>query len=294
MTTSVLKKITLFFVSAIAYAMISGGCKENLSQTSFVEKRDTILNDEHRLIVCGQFVENDTLFFLQEYLKKWKDTLHNVSIYLEPDSNSIYYKPDFWLMRFDEEYCDEQMRQWQSNREKRFLSTWEKVSLFNLPIDWIPLHYRNGEPYVLVPCEVDYPWQVHLTDSVLKAKGFGHDLISLRKSERLSPTLYHFRLGNYDEFGHSFLHTYENGELYIHVIDQLTKASIWEYRKSGKETLYHLMIPIQSISYFKLIVCNAMLQKFTHNELDLLFDEVDVKALLEEVKSGKKTNLFNN
>ena len=78
------------------------------------------------------------------------------------------------------------------------------------------------------------------------------------------------------------------------MIDQLTKASIWEYRKSGKETLYHLMIPIQSISYFKLIVCNAMLQKFTHNELDLLFDEVDVKTLLEEVKSGKKTNLFNN
>ena len=53
------------------------------------------------------------------------------------------------------------------------------------------------------------------------------------------------------------------------------------------------MIPIESVSSFDLIVCSAPYQKYFGNQQEL-FDKVDVKALLEEAKGGKRTTLFNN
>lgn len=37
------------------------------TRVAYKEKRDTLIQNDHTLLIAGQFVENDTLFFVQEY-----------------------------------------------------------------------------------------------------------------------------------------------------------------------------------------------------------------------------------
>ena len=70
----------------------------------------------------------------------------------------------------------------------------EKVDCFGLPSDWIPLHYYQGVPYVFSSCMVDVPQQRRLTDSLLIHRDMEIFFFPLAGSERVSPTVCHFKL----------------------------------------------------------------------------------------------------
>ena len=269
-------------------ALIS--CKSSMGIRQLVEEewRDTVRNTKYDFLIKGEFIENDTLFFTQEFLKDYPTEdgrpLRNTAIFLEPSKNSHYYTQEYWIEHLNEESCAKDWIYWQEWRMEKGLPALCKVEIFGLPKDWIPLHFYKGRPCAYVPCEIDYPLQRQLTDSLIASRWYDTFFTPLKSSKKQSASLYHFEIEDY--------RTLKTADLYIHIIDKKTKTAVWEYRYPDKEE-YILMIPIESVSSFDLIVCSAPYQKYFGNQQEL-FDKVDVKALLEEAKGGKRTTLFNN
>ena len=282
-----IKKNTVIISLLIGVGMAFAGCKNSQKETGRISMEiDTLLNDDLRLIVGGEFMENDTLFFLQEYLKNWENragnTQRNTIIYLEPDSNSFCYNPEFWIDHFDEQSCATDLRDWLSFRKEKKVADalLKKVPLFDLPVDWIPLHHRNGKAYVLTPCEVDFPPQIRLTDSLIVKKRMDFVFTPMVKSEQCKPNVYRFDLES-DNYS----------SLYVYIIDERTKCAVWHWE--GKtESAYYLMIPVTSVRDFDMVHCGSYLMKFAYNNL-WEPDEVDVKSLLESVQAGKKVDIYN-
>ena len=52
------------------------------------------------------FVENDTLFFVQEYDREDGEMSRNTYIFLEPDRQNEYFQPDYWINRFEGNHED--------------------------------------------------------------------------------------------------------------------------------------------------------------------------------------------
>ena len=77
-------------------------CRAGQPHSGEAEQRDTLYSKGSYWIVGGRFVENDTLFFLQEWAEEEGKLVRNATIYLEPDSDSYYYTPEYWLSYFDE------------------------------------------------------------------------------------------------------------------------------------------------------------------------------------------------
>ena len=279
-------------VVLVCIGLLTGlfGCKSSMSIRQLVKEewRDTVRNTKYDFLIKGEFIENDTLFFTQEFLKNYPtedgEPLRNTTIFLEPSKNSHYYTQEYWIEYLDEERCAEDWEYWQEGRMEEGLPALRRVETFGLPKDWIPLHFYKGRPCAYVPCQLDSPCQRRLTDSLIAERGFDVFFTPLISSEKQSESLYHFEIEDY--------RTLKTADLYIHIIDKKTKAAVWKYRYPNKEE-YILMIPIESVSCFDLIVCKAPYQIYMEDQ-QLLFDRVDVKTLLEEVKSGKRTNLFNN
>lgn len=255
------------------------------------ENRDTITNTESYLLIKGEFIENDTLFLAQEFFKEDLEnngsskTFLNTCVYLEPNKDSKYYTRNYWISFFDENHYKDDFEVWSRWRMEKKLPSLQKVDRLGLPTDWVPLHFYKGVPCVYAPCVVDVPFQCRMNDSIIVYRNMEPDFASLSKSEKLSDKTYHLTLGNWS-------YSTDSVEVYIHILDEKTRTAVWEYRYPDKTT-YSLLTPVESIPQFDLIVCRALYQEYSANEREL-FDKVDAKSLLEEVKSGKRTTLFNN
>lgn len=239
------------------------------TRVTYKEKRDTLIQNDHTLLIAGQFVENDTLFFVQEYDCEAGKMSRNTYIFLEPDRQSEYFQPDYWINRFEGNHEDylQQIKEHRNYHLKNNGTPYQKVNTFGLPADWIPLHYFDGKPYAYIPPETDTPAPRRLTDSLLIQKDFEIYTFPLRKSRKLSPTLYHFRL--------------EETDLFIHILDEQTQTAVWEYRQ-GTKNWYHLMIPVASVRYFDLMHSIAPNHKYFETHQAPVFDSVNIKALLQQ------------
>lgn len=51
------------------------------TRVAYKEKRDTLIQNDHTLLIAGQFVENDTLFFVQEYDREDGEMSRNTYIF---------------------------------------------------------------------------------------------------------------------------------------------------------------------------------------------------------------------
>lgn len=239
------------------------------TRVAYKEKRDTLIQNDHTLLIAGQFVENDTLFFVQEYDREDGEMSRNTYIFLEPNRQSEYFQPDYWINRFEGNHEDylQQIKEHRNHHLKNNGTLYQKVNTFGLPADWIPLHYFDGNPYAYIPPETDTPAPRRLTDSLLIQKDFEIYTFPLRESRKLSPTLYHFRL--------------EETDLFIHILDEQTQTAVWEYRQ-GKKNWYHLMIPVASVRYFDLMHSIAPNHKYFETHQAPVFDSVNIKALLQQ------------
>lgn len=188
---------------------------------------------------------------------------------MEPDRQSEYFQPDYWINRFEGNHEDylQQIDEHRNYHLKNNDTPYQKVNTFGLPVDWIPLHYFDGKPYAYIPPETDTPAPRRLTDSLLIQKDFEIYTFPLRESRKLSPTLYHFRL--------------EETDLFIHILDEQTQTAVWEYRQ-GKKNWYHLMIPVASVRYFDLMHSIAPNHKYFETHQAPVFDSVNIKALLQQ------------
>ena len=265
-----------------------GSCCTSQKHSGEAEQRDTLYSKGSYWIVGGRFVENDTLFFLQEWAEEEGKLVRNATIYLEPDSDSYYYTPEYWLLYFNEKNYASQFETWNMYREREHGDALRTVDLFGLPADWIPLHHLDGKPFVLASCEYDYPPQTHLTDSVVAQRGLEMAFLPLRSSEQLSPDCYHFRVGR-----RIYFQPEEDPitDLYVHRIDARTGAAIWEYRKA-EESILHLMVPAASARLFDLVACRDPLWRFMRKSL-WQPDEVDLKAVLEAMNAGGKIDIYH-
>lgn len=239
------------------------------TRVAYKEKRDTLIQNDHTLLIAGQFVENDTLFFVQEYDREDGEMSRNTYIFLEPDRQSEYFQPDYWINRFEGNHEDylQQIKEHRNYHLKNNGTPYQKVNTFGLPADWIPLHYFDRKPYAYIPPETDTPAPRRLTDSLLIQKDFEIYTFPLRESRKLSPTLYHFRL--------------EETDLFIHILDEQTQTAVWEYRQ-GKKNWYHLMIPVASVRYFDLMHSITPNHKYFETHQAPVFDSVNIKALLQQ------------
>lgn len=76
------------------------------TRVAYKEKRNTLIQNDHTLLIAGQFVENDTLFFVQEYDREDGEMSRNTYIFWEPDRQSEYFQPDYWINRFEGNHED--------------------------------------------------------------------------------------------------------------------------------------------------------------------------------------------
>lgn len=270
--------LALSVVFGITYAANDGRMKDR----TFEEVRDTVCNDEYTLEIHGRFVEDDTLFFLKEYVTEKGSKQLNTSAYLEPDRNSLYYMPEYWLSRFDGidgDAVQQDMRYWTNYRQEHNGKSLGKVRLPDIPADWIPLYHVDGKTCVFVPCEVDR--QYRLTDSLLMWKGFEISFFAMRKSECLSPACQHFQV---EELEGTF------SDLYIHRVDNDTDASVWEFRYGDSSSEYILMIPVASVKDFDMVVCQTVGDKYFG---DWGLCTVDAERILEAARRGEKIDIHH-
>lgn len=273
-------KTTLLILLSI---IISAGAipehpqKKSVENNSiYKEHKDTVLQNKHSTIIMGHFTENDTTFFLKEYDKEEGKQYLNTIIYIEPDKKSIYYKEiaqPIFLHSGDVQY---DLDAWKRHRQEKQKTPLSKIDLSGLPTDWIPLHLYQNHYYVFKPCEVDVPLRRCLTDSTLAYYSMEYYFNAIQKLEKKSKSLYYIELESQKEGCLS------PTQIYIHIIDNRKKVSIWEYRKENKSE-YELMIPTESAKYFDMIVCSSPIHKFFYEEL-LKFDEIDFKTLLKQKK----------
>ena len=129
-------------------ALIS--CKSSMGIRQLVEEewRDTVRNTKYDFLIKGEFIENDTLFFTQEFLKDYPTEdgrpLRNTAIFLEPSKDSRYYTQEYWIEHLGGEFWKEQLLYWNQKRKEKSHGSLQKVNTFGLPIDWIPLHFYKG------------------------------------------------------------------------------------------------------------------------------------------------------
>ena len=159
---------------------------------------------------------------MQEYDREDGEMSRNTYIFLEPDRQSEYFQPDYWINRFEGNHEDylQQIKEHRNYHLKNNDTPYQKVNTFGLPADWIPLHYFDRKPYAYIPPETDTPAPRRLTDSLLIQKDFEIYTFPLRESRKLSPTLYHFRL--------------EETDLFIHILDEQTQTAVWNIGKERK------------------------------------------------------------
>lgn len=241
------------------------------------EYKDTVLNNKYSTIIMGRFVENDTTFFLKEYLK---ERGLNTVVYVEPDKNSIKYKniaqPVFKPI-YHPESGQKELDCWREYRQEKQMPPLSKFDLHDLPTDWIPLHSYQNHYYVFDPCEVDVPFRRCLTDSTLNYFTMEFYFNALRKFEKKANSLYYIELEGRGEDNLA-----KPTQIYIHIIDSLKKVAVWETRK-GNQTEYELMIPTESAKYFDMLVCDCPIAKFMDVNL-IKFDKIDFMTLLKQRK----------
>ena len=252
--------LSVLFCGGTAFSLFGCG---NAAKRSLAFKGycDTVLNDSLRLIVRGHFVENDTVFFLKEYLKDREGMPCNALIYLDANPDSRYRTTDYWVNRFD---ISDDLERWSRTWKEQHVPV-GKFDLQGLPAEWIPLHYRNGKPYVLATDRADNPPQARLAEGVVGYKQESGFRFVPAVCYKMSFTDY--RLGN----------------LFLHFIDRHCRVAVWETVERG--FFYDLMIPVESACYFD-VVDEAEARTFRP-------DAVDIKALLEALKAGKRIDLYN-
>ena len=253
------------------------GCSHGKSH-SITGYCDTVLNDSLRLIVRGHFVENDTVFFLKEYLKDREGMPCNALIYLDANPDSRYRTTDYWVNRFD---ISDDLERWSRTWKEQHVPV-GKFDLQGLPAEWIPLHYRGGKPYVCSPFQVDFPYQVRWTDSIACLRMLEPVGAPIHSFEKLSSTHYRATF-NGDDFR----------EIDIRIVDERTQAAVWNVTWKENVLSYScLMIPVESHRYFDLIVCEAGLQVFPYKFL-WMPDEIDTGALADAVSRGEKVDFYD-
>ena len=266
----------------------------NIDYPTEGEWRDTIWNDAKNLVIKGAFTENDTLFYLQEFLK---DSLHpdaplkrNVSAYQEPDRHSRYYSRDYWMEYFHQmDYDEDYLQDWEKDKKEKNISL-RKMDTFGLPDLWVPLEMHvdipNSKPFVCTPFQYDYWGLQLLNDSLLITRERLFKVFNwIEKSEKLSDSKFHFVIHSAGTYS-------TKTDLYIYILDEKSKMSIWEYRDSESDS-YRLMLPVESISYCNMLVFQSVYQDFKGDPSGF-FNQAYLEKLLEEVVKGKRKTLFNN
>lgn len=266
----------------------------NIDYPTDGEWRDTIWNDAKNLVIKGAFTENDTLFYLQEFLK---DSLHpdaplkrNVSAYQEPDRHSRYYSRDYWMEYFHQmDYDEDYLQDWEKDKKEKNISL-RKIDTFGLPDLWVPLEMHvdipNSKPFVCTPFQYDYWGLQLLNDSLLITRKCLFKVFNwIEKSEKLSDSKFHFVIHSVGVYS-------TKTDLYIYILDEKSKMSIWEYRDSESDS-YRLMLPVESISYCNMLVFQSVYQDFKGDPSGF-FNQAYLEKLLEEVVKGKRKTLFNN
>ena len=234
------------------------------------------------------------MFYLQEFLK---DSLHpdaplkrNVSAYQEPDRHSRYYSRDYWMEYFHQmDYDEDYLQDWEKDKKEKNISL-RKIDTFGLPDLWVPLEMHvdipNSKPFVCTPFQYDYWGLQLLNDSLLITRKCLFKVFNwIEKSEKLSDSKFHFVIHSVGVYS-------TKTDLYIYILDEKSKMSIWEYRDSESDS-YRLMLPVESISYCNMLVFQSVYQDFKGDPSGF-FNQAYLEKLLEEVVKGKRKTLFNN
>ena len=195
---------------------------------------------------------------LQGYVEDFSD--------VPPHAEAEYADKEYWTQLFDKDNRFEaDLEKWTADFNAQYAWGLNKADLLHLPADWIPLHYRNGKPYVLATDRADNPPQARLAEGAVGYKqesGF-----------RFVPAVFS-KISSTD---------YASSNPSLYFIDRHCRVAVWETVERG--FFYDLMIPVESACYFD-VVDEAEARTFRP-------DAVDIKALLEALKAGKRIDLYN-
>jgi hypothetical protein len=170
------------------------------------------------------------------------------SIYITNDTTVKYYE---WLVpgRGSDDYTQIYRTEMQAVLDSNRIRT-KHVSLGDLPREYAPLHFYNGNFYVYSPSD----WMSHfnnvLTDSVIiRLETDPANFVDvIRGFERLSPASARFRITNYED----------TRFLVIRIVDKKRGIAIWEYQdNNGKMTSRDLRVDVRKVKQFPMIICDC-------------------------------------
>lgn len=213
-----------------------------------------------KLSVSGQ----DTTFILRETVN---GAYH--AIFIDSNKNSKYYNriAAFGLNRSDSDLYSASVKY----LNEKYPGKFKKVS-FELPRQWVPLHYYKGKYYLYSPNDYMSNYLAGISDTTyIDYTGEGPVANRINSVTQVDSNTYEFSVTAW---------TQPDRKITIHILDKETGLAVFDDANAVMDNTSHgysVMVPVENIRQFSIIV-NYSTQKFM--EFDG-FTEPDYDELLK-------------
>ncbi|HYG16464.1 MAG TPA: hypothetical protein VEC12_11975 [Bacteroidia bacterium] len=214
-----------------------------------------------RVSLFGQ----DTAFILKETVN---GAYH--AIFIDSNKNSTYYNriASFGLNSSDSALYSESVKY----LNEKYPGTFKKVN-FDLPRQWVPLHYYQGKFYLYSPNDYMSNYLVGISDTTyIDYTGEGPVASRISSFTQMDSNTYEFSVVAW---------TQPDRTITIHILDKETGLAVFDDANAVVDPASHgysVMVPAENIRQFPIIV-NYGIQKFMEFRD---FTEPDYKELLSE------------
>lgn len=236
--------------------------QDRLNKEMLLESEDSKVTN-----TIDSFLSNDTIFIYRNYEN---NKYH--AIYIEKNRSSAYYQ-ELMNFEFDKYDWDAFYGNW-SIREKNNRAISVKLETDNLPSEWLPVYYYNGESYLYFPSERGSIGRKILLDSVYVRWGMdGPDPNPLISIDKINESEYKII---YDPY-HTDLSLVE---INIYIINHEKGLTIWEFVYPSR-SYYQMYIPKEKAKNFDMIINYSPNRKM--NEFE--FEEFNFKKLINDANT---------
>ncbi len=191
-------------------------------------------------------------------------------VFIDTTANSVFAKNLIERMAFDdyhESLIQRACRDFKASKKINELWSFKNDPLLSqLPRKWFEAQELNGTTYIFCPKILKTHYYFTLTDStILVSKGLGPETYFIKSVQNTHNSI--------------VIDCFQGVKFTIKILDEKTKLAIWKIENKNVDTkvVYRLSVPLDSFSYYNMIVNHSAEDKIPD---DLVFDEIDYESLL--------------
>jgi hypothetical protein len=191
-------------------------------------------------------------------------------VFIDTTQNSVFAKSLIERLAFDdyhESLIQRACRDFKASKKMNQLWSFKNDPLLSqLPKKWFEAQELNGTTYIFYPKVLKNHYAFTLTDStVLVSRGLSLDTHFIKSVQTSGNGI--------------VIDCFQGVKFTVKVLDEKTKLAVWkiENKSIDNTVLYRLSVPLDSFSYYNMIVNHSAEDKIPD---DLTFDEIDFEGIL--------------